>query len=242
MSNFVDFGALKEKVPVESAIPLLNLQLKQHGTQFRGACPVCKTGGDRALVVTQGKGFYCFAAKQGGDVIGFASHIKGIAAKDAASFLAQSLSPSPPERNSGKDHGARTIHPLSHLEPDHEEVQKLGISPETAKRFGAGFTSRGMARGNVVAELRDAANNLVAYVGLGPDMWLPKDFDATELVFGMHLIQEGEVYLAATPHQVVTMAESGIENAVAFLTPTIHPLQLRYLAAQLEDRGCVLVL
>jgi hypothetical protein len=69
-------------------------------------------------------GFYCFAAKTGGDVIGFASHIKGVTAKDAALFLAQSLSQSPQERNSGKDHGVRTI--ASRAECYYKRMDALG--------------------------------------------------------------------------------------------------------------------
>jgi hypothetical protein len=42
-------------------------------------CPVCKTGGERAIVITPDKFvFYCFSAKVGGDAIALVSHIKGV--------------------------------------------------------------------------------------------------------------------------------------------------------------------
>ena len=64
---FMDFDALKKAITFEQAIGLLGLQVKRHsGTQWRGACPACKTGGDRALVITEGKGFFCFTQRAGG--------------------------------------------------------------------------------------------------------------------------------------------------------------------------------
>ena len=77
--RFIDFQALKQNVKIEDAMALLGLKVSQHGDQMRGACPACKSGGDRALVITSSKSvFYCFAAGQGGDVIALISHIKGI--------------------------------------------------------------------------------------------------------------------------------------------------------------------
>ena len=82
---FVDFAELKTRVSIEQATQMLGLNLTPHGSQHRGPCPVCKTGGDRALVVTPAKGlFYCFAAKSGGDAIALVAHIRGISVKDAA--------------------------------------------------------------------------------------------------------------------------------------------------------------
>ena len=49
MSTFVDFEVLKSRVRIEQTIGLLGLQMRQHGDQYRGPCPACKQGGDRAL-------------------------------------------------------------------------------------------------------------------------------------------------------------------------------------------------
>src|SRR5687767_8899162 len=87
-TTFVDFSQLKQAVTLEQAVAFLNLKLNKSNNQFRGACPV-HGGGARGLAVTPAKGFYCFGAKQGGDVIGLVSHIKEIPAKDAADWLAQ---------------------------------------------------------------------------------------------------------------------------------------------------------
>ena len=88
MTQFVDFALVKEKVSFADAISYLNLNLKPSGNQWRGKCPACNSGGDRALVVTEGKGFFCFALKKGGDQIALAAHILDLSAKDAAQELA----------------------------------------------------------------------------------------------------------------------------------------------------------
>ena len=75
-TKFIDFQELKKTVLIEDAVPLLGLNLKPSGGQLRGACPACKKGGERALVITPAKqAFYCFGSGQGGDVIGLAAHI-----------------------------------------------------------------------------------------------------------------------------------------------------------------------
>ena len=75
---FVDFAELKGKVSFSNTIEVLGLDLKQSGNQWRGKCPACNSGGDRALVVTEGKGFFCFAASQGGDQIALVRSSQGI--------------------------------------------------------------------------------------------------------------------------------------------------------------------
>jgi hypothetical protein len=67
---FVDFAALKQRVSIEQTAVLLGLQTNPAGNQLRAACPACKEGGDRAIVITPEKGlFYCFPGKVGeGDV------------------------------------------------------------------------------------------------------------------------------------------------------------------------------
>ena len=89
---FVDFAELKTRVSIEQAIQMLGLKLTPAGNQFRGPCPACKAGGDRALVVTPAKGlFYCFAKKVGGDAIALTAHIRGASVKEAAEELSRAF-------------------------------------------------------------------------------------------------------------------------------------------------------
>jgi DNA primase len=90
--SFIDFAALKAAVKLDQAAQTLGLELKQEGSQFRTACPACKSGGDRAIVLTPAKGlFYCFSAKKGGDCIALAAHVMGVGNNDAANFLADQV-------------------------------------------------------------------------------------------------------------------------------------------------------
>jgi DNA primase len=99
MQTFIDYAAIKAAYSFEEAVRFLGLAVEKSGDQFRGPCPVCKTGGPRGLAITPGKGFYCFGAKKGGDVISLIAHIKGIGQKDAALLIQELLVPAVPEQS-----------------------------------------------------------------------------------------------------------------------------------------------
>jgi hypothetical protein len=173
--SFHDFEQIKKDVPLSKAAQLLGLELTKNDTQMRGACPACKGGGPRALVITEGKGAFCFAAHKGGDVIWLASHIRGGSVKDAAAWLSEGSAdtvPStvPQERDEGK-----TLAPLSYLEHTHEAVIAIGFDPEVAKRLGIGYANKGLMRGTVAIPVRDEHGVLQGYVGV-EDCKLPPDF------------------------------------------------------------------
>ena len=50
MSKFIDFAELKTRVRIEDVFPMLDLDLKFSGDQWRGVCPACQSG-ERSLVV-----------------------------------------------------------------------------------------------------------------------------------------------------------------------------------------------
>lgn len=257
-AKFIDFLALKQQIKIEEAMPLLGLSVSQFSDQMRGACPACKLGGDRALVVTASKGvFYCFAAGEGGDVIALASHIKGISMKEAAAFLAESFSKSadvspvappatvpsnssPKKEKAGQKSG---LNPLTYLQPDHPSVQALGLSPETAQMFGAGYAPKGIMRGRLAIPLHDVNGLLLAYCGRAvgaesPALTFPNGFNPAEVIFNAHNLHEGPLVLLSDPLQVLRAAEGGVENAVAFLTGSIAPQQLEMLASLMDQKGC----
>src|SRR5689334_18241387 len=149
MSTFVDFDELKGRVSFSQAIALLGLQMKQSGNQWRAQCPACK-GSDRSLVVTEGKGFFCFTAHKGGDVIALVAHIKAYDVKTAAGFLSDATVPStvPQEKAGGADEKGGMA-PLAYLEPDHDAVKAIGFDPAFCKAHGIGYAGKGMMRGTV---------------------------------------------------------------------------------------------
>lgn len=127
----VSFNDVKEKVSFPDAITLLSLTLTERDGIYRGKCPACNAGSDRALVITPGKGFYCFQAKQGGDVIALAAHIRGVSVKEAAEFLAGQGEGEPGGQPAPATPPSLGLKPLAHLEHRHERVQAI-ISEETA--------------------------------------------------------------------------------------------------------------
>ena len=243
---FVDFAELKSRISIERTVSMLSLSLNKAGAQLRGPCPVCNAGGDRALVVTPEKGlFYCFAAKTGGDQIALAAHIKGIKTSEAATFLAgnntvpvprnrpvpATVPPAPPEKG---------FRPLDYLQPQHEAVQGLGISKDTAEAFGAGYAPKGILRGRLAIPIYDREGMLLAYCGRSvknesPTLAFPNGFDPHSVIFGAHKVQAGELYLVRDPLQVLTAYEAGVENVVAFLT-TITAQQLEQLASLMDEK------
>ncbi len=258
MSSFIDFVALKERVSVEAAISLLGLNLKQRNGQWRGPCPVCKSGGDRALVITPAKNaFYCFGSRTGGDVIAFAAHIRECDAKQAAAFLAgdggeekqdadktsesgNTSNTVPEERNKGD---TRSLQPLTYLQPDHECVRALGLYRETCEFFGAGYAPKGIMRGRLAIPIHDNQGTLVAYCGRttndeNPGLIFPKDFDPATLVYNAHNVTEAELVLLRDPLEVMLATQNGIDNVVSFLTDTIRSKQLHLLAKLMDECGC----
>jgi len=163
---FVDFEEVKRTVSFGQAIALLKLDMKHHGQQWRGPCPACKSGGDRALVVTEGKGAYCFAEGAGGDQIWLAAHILGKSVKDAAAFLSQTTQQTVPSTVPQKEAPSEGLQPLTHLEADHPATVAIGFDIETAKRYGIGYAPKGIMRGTVAIPLRDESGTLVAYIGV----------------------------------------------------------------------------
>lgn len=188
MTTFIDFSAVKEAVSFSEAIELLDLKLKHAGNQWRGPCPTCENAGDRALVVTEGKGFYCWGQRKGGDQIALAAHVLELPAKDAAQELAvrAGIVPSQ-ERNStsgkvqsrtvpeSEGAGGSKLSPLSYLEADHEAVVAVGFDPKKAEAMGIGYAPRGLMRGTVAVPIRDETGILLGYIGV-TDAVLPPDF------------------------------------------------------------------
>jgi DNA primase len=254
MSTFVDFEALKARVRIEQTIPLLGLKLRQHGDQYRGPCPACKNGGDRALAINSGKqSYYCFSQRKGGDLIALVAHVRGMTQKDAAAYLDQQFrnstqshsdtvhssrnsSPSPPAQQ------RRELKPLDYL-VFNEAVEALGLTEATCTAWGAGYAPKGIMRGRFAVPIHDRAGTLLAYVGIAmseetsPRLHFPNGFDPHSVIFGADRVKEGELYLVRDPIDVLTAHQSGVENVVAFLAP-ITAQQVEMLAALMDAVHC----
>lgn len=210
----INFEQVKSRVSIEDSARLLGLELKYvSDTQYRGPCPRCKAGGDRALVITHTRGlFYCFAGRLGGDQIALAAHVKNISVKDAAEFLNQEPTQNEP----------CTLQPLTYLDTSHESLAALGVTAQSCQHFGAGYAPKGIMRGRLAIPIHDLTGKLVAYCGRAvdeeqtPRLLFPRGFDATNYVFNLHR-QTGEVMLVHDPLDVLRAYEHGVENVASFL-------------------------
>lgn len=254
MSMFVDFEDLKTRIRIEQTLPLLGLRMRQHGDQYRGACPACQNGGDRALAINSGKqSYYCFSQKKGGDIIALVAHLRGMTQKDAAGYLDQQFG------NSGQSH-SDTVHSSRHSSPSppaqqgrelkpldylvfNEAVEGLGLSEATCKTWGAGYAPKGIMRGRLAIPIHDRAGTLLAYCGRGvkgesPTLIFPNGFDPHGVIFAAERVQAGQLCLVRDPLDVLTAYEQGVENVVAFLTDDISAQQLEMLAALMDEKKC----
>ena len=244
--SFVDFAEVKASHPIETLIPRLDLKMKQYGDQWRGPCPTCQKGGDRALVITPGKSaFFCFGGSTGGDAISLAAHIRGEPVKDAALWIAgKGSAPSgdttnsctvPNENRKGSE-DRRVLKPLTYLESDHAKLKPLGIAPETLEFFGAGYAPKGIMRGRIAIPIHDLDGDLVAYCGRAidaeqePKLIFPKDFDPQAYLFNAQRARGDELILCRDPVTLMLAHENGIKSTVSLLTEMTSVTQLQILA------------
>jgi DNA primase len=257
---FVDFAELKTRVSVDQAVQMLGLNLVPHGSQHRGPCPVCKSGGDRALVVTPAKGlFYCFAAKIGGDVIALTAHIRGTTVKEAAdelnrtfgtvqnstSTVSKSRATAPKAQEARKQPAFDPEAYAARLDASHASLARLGISAETLKDWKAGYSNSGTNRGRLAIALHDRDGNVLGFAGrsLGdeqPALTLPNGINPQEIIFGGDRVEQGTLYLVRDVLDVLKAHESGVTNCVCFLTD-ISALQVEMLAALMATKRCATV-
>ena len=164
----IDFNHVKHRVSFAQAVHMLGLSLTkgeteiegEKWTQFRGPCPRCLTGGARALTVTPGKGFCCFATKENGrfprgDVIAFVAHVRGLTFRQAAEELLRYAGENGPQpAAAAMQNVVDALQKVrDYLVYEHEDVQAMGLTPDQAKKLGIGYKPKGLFRGKVVLPL-----------------------------------------------------------------------------------------
>jgi len=254
---YIDFAELKSRITIMQAAQILGLKLKPSANQHRGPCPVCNTGGDRALVITPERGlFYCFPAKTGGDLIKLVAHIRACSQNEAAQLIQSQIGgtvPTVPARARGTVSNSSStspqkekagLNPLPYLEPEHPAVQALGISPATAEAFGSGYAGKGVLRGRYAVPVHGGDGVLLAYVGIAVSKeqsprLLFHNFDPGSTIFNAHRLAEGsDLFVCRDPLQVLLAVENGVppESVVAFLSDGIAAQQFEMLAALMDEK------
>ena len=192
MGKFLDFQQLKEAFDFDDAIEFLGLKLNAENNQLRGKCPACNSGGARGLVITPGRGYFCFGAKKGGDQIALVAHVKGIGMRDAAMLIQEELVPAvpastrtsrtvPDKHPERDDSAANQLAVLDYLQHDHEMVQAIGFTAEDAEALGIGYCAKGTLRGHVAVPVRLEDGTLSGYVGID-DAKLPTRWHGLNIV------------------------------------------------------------
>lgn len=167
---------IKEQVRIQDVVDMLGLQLTRSGDALRGPCPSCQSENKRALVVTPGKGAYCFHVKAGGDIFWLVCHIQGCGFKDALTQVQEHFrlagdppkpvqAPEPTPEPTGAPLAA--LQPLGYLIHDHQHVTEI-VDAETAEKLGIGFSPKGLMRGLIAIPVRLTDGTLAGYVGVPP--------------------------------------------------------------------------
>lgn len=183
-----DFAALKASIRIEDVLARYNLPLKKsNGTTLTGHCPLPSHGSEKSKqsfsVNTERNIWNCFSdsckkarGKSGGDLIELVRQLENCTYKEAGEKLAGWFPPSSPPapRTPPAESPARNIpleekHPgftgLQGINPEHPEIQKRGISVETAQKFGIGyFPGKGSMAGRIVFPLFEH-RKLIGYAG-----------------------------------------------------------------------------
>lgn len=176
-----DFDSVIAAVTWEKAMELLGLKMtgknvRSGELQYRGECPHHKTGKDRAIVVTPGKGWYCWGSGHNGrTVIGLASHIRLCSEPHAARFLMGSPQPEkkkPADSGTSKPEGEKphqAFDPEGYkqkLNYDHADVQAAApwLTPEIAEQLAIGFAPSGLHRKRIAFPIRDTKGREVCWI------------------------------------------------------------------------------
>jgi len=244
MTVFVDFSDIKSRVSIENVLQLLNVDLKSHGSQLRGCCPIHKGTDQREFVVTPSKNlFYCFAGCGGGDQLKLVSKMRDCDVKEAARWIAEATGTAPKtiQGRGTVPQNEKGFQPLGYLEASHEALSGLGVEASTFEAFGAGYAPKGILRSRLAIPIHSRDGVLLAYCGRAvkgesPLLIFPQGFQPETVVFNAHKVSEGELYLVRDPLDVLKAFENGIENVVAFLTDGITAQQLESLASLMDEK------
>ena len=117
---------------------------------------------------------------------------------------------------------------LKNLQPDHDQIRKRGITPETAQLFGAGFfTGKGSMTNRYVIPVHNPDGELVAYIGRGDDpKWkIPAGLAMHLELFNIHRVKgKDTVIVVEGAFDAMKLTQCGY-NAVALIGTSVSEEQ-----------------
>lgn len=239
--GFVPFAEVKRAVSLEAVLLRYGLieNLTRKGSNLAGACPFCEGRSASQFQVNLLKNaWYCFACKQGGNILDFVAKKEGMSVRAAALALdswfelglVEDAPPAkPPAAPALPQPVAAELLPpanppltftLKTLDPHHASLTGLGLAASTLERFGAGYCTKGLFKGRLAVPIHSGQGELVAYAGLALDhkespqtLFPPKFYPALE-VMNLHRLgelagEEGPFCLAPTLQDFLRLAETG---------------------------------
>ena len=214
---YIDFGALKERISILQVLEMLNLSsaLKPEGERLLGRCPIHKGDDEREFIVTPAKGlWFCHGqCNAGGDMIELVARLRNVSVVQAAREIARHFAIDLDQ--DGEREEEVIASPVGMLWPRHEVVQTLGIRPETAKAFWAGYCAK---RERFVIPIFDDRGTCVSHIAMknGERKSYPVGFDGKGLVFNAHRVFPSQcLYVTDSPLTVLKAHQDGIVNAVS---------------------------
>lgn len=194
MSAWINFKKLRRQLDFEKVLQHYGVEVHRKGEQHQGCCPLpCHKGNNQSATfsanLTRGI-FQCFGCKAKGNILEFAAMMEGVDPADSKKFcevsrkmqkLFCSAEANPPQNKTppaktvpAKEPPAQTVltavntpldFELKGLNQEHPYLTGRGFLPQTIKRFGTGFASRGLFKGRVAIPLHDRNGKLIGYAG-----------------------------------------------------------------------------
>ena len=265
----ISFSELKKRISMEQVIVFLDIKgLKQKNAgQLKGPCPFCKTLDSFVINIDGGRdktgAFNCFKCPAGGDQIELVSMVRGNKHKDAVgtyaaakelaekfpvSGNAQSMKEGAALPNAGESAMKKTagFDPEAYaktLDPVHEDLGDLGLSPETLREWRAGYASTGVNKGRLALAVLNRDGTIAGFVGRAikddfPALTFPNNLNPQAYIYGADRVEAGPLILVHDPIDVLRAAEAAYGNVVCFLSQEVTPQQLQNLSTLMIERKC----
>lgn len=256
----IDFKEIKTAASTEQVVSFLGLKVTpkeierklkdgsiERDVSWRGNCPFCKSA-KTFVISTNKRVFNCFNCKTtpeepktGGDLLKLVSKIKGIGLREAAFELGKACgvenkAPAPTAEIKSFD----VEKYAQNLDPEHEALKPLGISPDTFREWKAGYVSNYQGKGARLALPIRGSEGIIAFMGMAldpeePELSFPKHIDPKLYIFGNGMAEGEHLYLRPRPLDVLRAWDSGFHNVLCFLNEEIEVGQFNYLIALLDE-------
>ncbi len=248
MAQWVDFEAIKRRVPITAVLAHYRIQgLRRSGkAHLRGRCPLHVGAGRETFHVdTAGQVFHCFSCRAGGSVLDLVMAMEACGWRQAAEqlirwpgILTRKVGPWPPTGKPTVTKKIEAIPPLGFrlqgVDPQHPYLSTRGIRHATAIEFGVGFyPGPGLMQLRFVIPIEDEAGRLVGYGGRSldgsePRYRFPPRFSKSQLLFNLHratATRQSHVVVVEGFFDCLKVYQAGFRTVVALMGSLLYERQ-----------------